>query len=40
MITIKDLIQHRIQTERFINKIETVENANDHGTSNLPVMKI
>ena len=31
MITIKDLIQHRIQTERFINKIETVEMPTDHG---------
>lgn len=31
MITIKDLIQHRIQTERFINKVETVEMPTDHG---------
>lgn len=31
MITIKDLIQHRIQTERFIDKIEIVDMPTDHG---------
>ena len=31
LITIKDLIQHRIQTERFINKIETVDMPTDYG---------
>ena len=31
MITIKDLIQHRIQTERFIDKIETVDMPTEHG---------
>ena len=31
IITIKDLIRHRIETECFIKKIETVEMPTDHG---------
>lgn len=31
LITIKDLIHHRIQTERFITKIETVNMPTDYG---------
>lgn len=31
LITIKDLIHHRIQTERFITKVETVNMPTDYG---------
>ena len=34
MITIKDLIQYRIQTERFIKKIETVDMPTKDGHFN------